>query len=106
LKREMLEGRLNTPREVMLPGIAALGGMLAPMAVYLMLTRGDPGLTQGWAIPAATDIAFAVGVLALLGKSVPPALKIFLLTLAILDDLGAILIIALFTVMGCSPNIW
>ena len=73
LKREMLEGRLNTPREVMLPGIAALGGMLAPMAVYLMLTRGDPGLTQGWAIPAATDIAFAVGVLALLGKSVPPA---------------------------------
>ena len=104
LKREMLEGRLNTPREVMLPGIAALGGMLAPMAVYLMLTRGDPGLTQGWAIPAATDIAFAVGVLALLGKSVPPALKIFLLTLAILDDLGAILIIALFYGHGLQPE--
>ncbi len=104
LKREMLEGRLNTPREVMLPGIAALGGMLAPMAVYLMVTRGDPGLTQGWAIPAATDIAFAVGVLALLGKSVPPALKIFLLTLAILDDLGAILIIALFYGHGLQPE--
>ena len=104
LKREMLEGRLNTPREVMLPGIAALGGMLAPMAVYLMLTRGDPGLTQGWAIPAATDIAFAVGVLALLGKSVPPALKIFLMTLAILDDLGAILIIALFYGHGLQPE--
>ena len=96
LKREMLEGRLNSPAEVVLPGLAALGGMLAPMAVFLLITRHEPTVSQGWAIPAATDIAFAVGVLALLGKRVPPALKIFLLTLAILDDLGAILIIALF----------
>lgn len=96
LKREMLIGRLNTPAEVMLPGLAALGGMLAPMAVFLLFNSGDAQLAHGWAIPAATDIAFAVGVLALLGKRIPPALKIFLLTLAILDDLGAILIIALF----------
>lgn len=96
LKREMVEGRLKNPRDVMLPGLAAVGGMVAPMAVYLMLTRSDPALASGWAIPAATDIAFAVGVLALVGKGLPPALKTFLLTLAILDDLGAILIIALF----------
>ena len=104
LKREMLVGRLNTPAEVILPGLAALGGMLAPMAVYLVVTRGAPELAQGWAIPAATDIAFAVGVLALLGKRIPPALKIFLLTLAILDDLGAIVIIALFYGHGLQPE--
>jgi NhaA family Na+:H+ antiporter len=96
LKREMLEGRLNKPSEVILPGVAAVGGMLVPVAVFLLFTRSDPTASQGWAIPAATDIAFAVGVLALLGKRIPSALKIFLLTLAILDDLGAIMIIALF----------
>ncbi len=100
LKREMVEGRLKNPRDVILPGVAALGGMLAPMAVFLLVTRNQPDLAAGWAIPAATDIAFAVGVLALLGKRVPPALKIFLLTLAILDDMGAILIIALFYGQG------
>ncbi len=96
LKREIVEGRLKNPADVILPGVAALGGMLVPMAVFLAVTRSQPDLAAGWAIPAATDIAFAIGVLALLGKRVPPALKIFLLTLAILDDMGAILIIALF----------
>lgn len=96
LKREMVEGRLKNPADVVLPGLAALGGMVAPMAVYLFLTRDAPELASGWAIPAATDIAFALGVLALVGKGLPPGLKTFLLTLAILDDLGAILIIALF----------
>lgn len=96
LKREMVEGKLKNPSDVMLPGMAALGGMAAPALVYLALNWSDPATRGGWAIPAATDIAFAVGVLALLGKRVPAALKIFLLTLAILDDLGAILIIALF----------
>ncbi len=96
LKREMLEGKLRNPADVMLPGMAALGGMVAPALVYLAFNWSDPVTRGGWAIPAATDIAFAVGVLALLGKRAPAALKIFLLTLAILDDLGAILIIALF----------
>ena len=104
LKREMVEGRLKNPRDVMLPGIAALGGMVAPMAVFLLLTAGNPELTSGWAIPAATDIAFAVGVLALLGKRIPSSLKIFLLTLAILDDMGAILIIALFYGSGVDTG--
>ncbi|MCF8510920.1 MAG: Na+/H+ antiporter NhaA [Rhodobacteraceae bacterium] len=104
LKREMLEGRLKNPRDVLLPGVAAIGGMLAPMAVFLALTRSNPELAHGWAIPAATDIAFAVGVLALLGRRVPPALKIFLLTLAILDDMGAILIIALFYGSGIDTG--
>lgn len=96
LKAEMKEGKLKNPADVMLPGLAAVGGMIAPALVYLALNVADPVTRGGWAIPAATDIAFAVGVLALLGKRVPPALKIFLLTLAILDDLGAIIIIALF----------
>lgn len=96
LKREMMEGKLKNPRDVMLPGMAAVGGMAVPALIFLMFNWSDPITRGGWAIPAATDIAFAVGVLALLGKRVPPALKIFLLTLAILDDLGAILIIALF----------
>jgi NhaA family Na+:H+ antiporter len=104
LKREMVEGRLKNPRDVMLPGIAALGGMAAPMAVFLLLTAGNPELASGWAIPAATDIAFAVGVLALLGKRIPSSLKIFLLTLAILDDMGAILIIALFYGSGVDTG--
>ncbi|OYX45306.1 MAG: Na+/H+ antiporter NhaA [Rhodobacterales bacterium 32-67-9] len=96
LKREMMEGKLRNPRDVLLPGMAAVGGMIVPALIYLVFNWSDPVTRGGWAIPAATDIAFAVGVLALLGKRVPAALKIFLLTLAILDDLGAILIIALF----------
>ncbi len=96
LKREILEGKLKNPRNVILPGMAAVGGMAVPALIYLAFNYGDPETVQGWAIPAATDIAFALGVLALLGKKAPPALKVFLLTLAILDDLGAILIIAFF----------
>ena len=96
LKREMLEGKLRNPSDIVLPGMAALGGMAVPALIYLALNWGSATTIGGWAIPAATDIAFAVGVLALLGKRAPVALKIFLLTLAILDDIGAILIIALF----------
>lgn len=96
LKREILEGKLKNPRDVMLPGVAAIGGMVVPALIYLVFNFGNPQTASGWAIPAATDIAFAVGVLALVGRRAPTSLKIFLLTLAILDDLGAIIIIALF----------
>lgn len=96
LKREMVEGKLKNPRDIVLPGMAAVGGMLIPALIYLFFNFHTPETVKGWAIPAATDIAFAVGILALLGKRVPAALSIFLLTLAILDDMGAILIIALF----------
>lgn len=96
LKREMVEGKLKNPRDVVLPGLAAVGGMALPALLYLALNAGHPETLKGWAIPAATDIAFAVGVLALVGPRLPPALKVFLLTLAILDDMGAILIIAIF----------
>jgi NhaA family Na+:H+ antiporter len=96
IKREMLDGQLSTwPRRI-LPGIAAFGGMVVPAVVYLAITWNEPQLRSGWAIPAATDIAFALGVLAILGSRVPTSLKIFLTALAILDDLGAIIIIALF----------
>jgi Na+:H+ antiporter, NhaA family len=96
LKREALEGHLSSREQVMLPAFAAAGGMAAPAVIYYLVVGADPGLAKGWAIPAATDIAFALGAVSLLGKRVPAALKIFLLTLATLDDFGAIIIIAMF----------
>lgn len=96
LKREIMEGKLRNPRDVLLPGAAAVGGMVVPALIYAWMNWGDPVGIRGWAIPAATDIAFALGILALVGTRAPASLKVFLLTLAILDDLGAILIIALF----------
>ena len=94
LKREVVEGKLGRPSDIMLPGVAAVGGMVVPALIYLAFNSG--AAARGWAIPTATDIAFALGVLALVGRGLPPGLKTFLLTLAILDDLGAILIIAVF----------
>lgn len=94
LKREVLEGNLSDPSQIALPAIAAVGGMLLPAGIYAFCNWGDPIAIRGWAIPAATDIAFALGVLALVGRGVPVGLKVFLLTLAILDDFGAIAIIA------------
>jgi NhaA family Na+:H+ antiporter len=96
LKREVLEGHLSSMRQALLPGFAAVGGMAVPALIYSALNWGDPAAMKGWAIPAATDIAFALGILSLLGPRVPPALKAFLLSVAIFDDLGAIIIIALF----------
>lgn len=96
VKREMVEGALATRRQAIFPVVAALGGMVVPALVYLAFNAQDPVASSGWAIPAATDIAFALGVLALLGSRVPASLKIFLMALAIIDDLGAIVIIALF----------
>jgi NhaA family Na+:H+ antiporter len=96
IKRELLRGELSTVGQAVLPALAALGGMAVPAAIYVAVNAGDPAALNGWAIPTATDIAFSVGVLALLGSRVPVSLKIFLLALAIIDDLGAIVIIALF----------
>ncbi len=105
IKREIVEGRLSNLRQAGLPISAAIGGMLVPAAIYVLINFGNPGVLNGWAIPAATDIAFALGVLALMGPRVPTALKVFLLALAIIDDLGAIIIIALFYTSNLSPEI-
>ena len=96
LKRAVTEGGLSDPKDIVLPAAGAIGGMVVPVAIYLALTWGAKDAMEGWAIPAATDIAFALGIMALLGSKVPASLKIFLVTLAIIDDIGAIAIIALF----------
>ncbi|WP_061008125.1 Na+/H+ antiporter NhaA [Vibrio sp. CUB2] len=96
VKRELLEGALKSKETAIFPAIAAVGGMVAPALVYVAFNAGDPEAISGWAIPAATDIAFALGIMALLGKRVPISLKVFLLALAIIDDLGVVVIIALF----------
>ena len=95
IKRELLVGELASPRRAALPIAAAVGGMVVPALIYAALNRGDPG-AAGWGVPMATDIAFAVGVLALVGRAVPTAVKVFLLAIAIVDDLGAVIVIALF----------
>ena len=96
LKREVLEGQLSDPKEIVLPALGAFGGMLFPAVIYVWVNQGNSAALQGWAIPAATDIAFALAILALLGSRVPLSLKIFLVSVAIFDDVGAIAIIALF----------
>jgi NhaA family Na+:H+ antiporter len=103
IKRELLDGHLATWHRRLLPGIAATGGMIAPALVYLALNTSSPEALRGWAIPAATDIAFSLGVLAILGSRVPVAIKVFLTALAIIDDLGAVIIIALFYGHDLSP---
>ncbi len=102
VKREMLDGELQKPSQIVLPGCAALGGFAVPAAIYAYFNWDDPTALAGWAIPAATDIAFALGVLATLGSRVPVALKVFLTSLAIFDDIAAIVVIALFYASGLS----
>jgi len=102
VKREALRGELSDPSKVALPVIGAIGGMAVPAAIYSWINWGDSIAMAGWAIPSATDIAFALGILSLLGDRVPSSLKVFLLTLAIVDDLGAIIIIAIFYTANLS----
>lgn len=102
LKRELVEGELSDKKNIILPGLGAVGGMAIPALIYLFFNFNDPVAQKGWAIPAATDIAFALGVLSLLGKRVPASIKIFLTSLAIFDDIGAIVIIALFYTSNIS----
>jgi NhaA family Na+:H+ antiporter len=104
VKREWYEGRLSTPAERRLPILAATAGMAVPALIYFAVIGGDPALINGWAIPAATDIAFAVGVLAILGRHAPRSIKLLLVTIAIVDDIGAVLIIALF--YTADLNVW
>lgn len=102
LKREVIEGELSKPSNILLPALGAVGGMVVPVAIYIWFNSGDPAGMRGWAIPAATDIAFALAILMLMGNRVPISLKVFLVSLAIFDDLGAVAIIALFFADGLS----
>lgn len=104
IKRELLQGELSSRQQAILPLIAAVGGMAAPAAIFVWINAGDPAGLRGWAIPSATDIAFALGVLSLAGKAVPLSLKVLLTAIAILDDLGAIIIIALFYAENLNPQ--
>ena len=96
IKKELIEGELSSLKKAILPLVGAVGGMLVPALIYLYFNYSDPTAIRGWAIPSATDIAFAVGVISLFGKRIPVSLKIFLLALAVLDDMGAVIIIAVF----------
>ncbi len=104
LKREMISGQLSSVKKVLLPGIAAVGGMAVPAFVYVLINLDNPLAISGWAIPTATDIAFSLAVLAVLGNRVPVSLKVFLLSLAIIDDLGAVLVIALYYTSDLSTG--
>ena len=103
IKEELVHGKLRDPRTAAMPAIAALGGMVVPAALYILVAAGSEG-ARGWGIPMATDIAFAVGVVALLGSGVPASVKLFLLTLAIVDDIGAIIVIGVFYSAGLQPE--
>ena len=105
LKREMKEGFLSDPRQILVPALAALGGIICPAFIYALINHNNPQYMNGWAIPTATDIAFAICVLMLVGRAIPQAVKIFLLAIAIFDDLGAIIIIALFYNQGVSLDL-